>query len=106
MVPRGIIFLLVEGEVPETRKTTNMTLAAARTLILAADMNAIRTAHAKLATKSEAALTARDEASARQDWDAMEKAERAAKRHEAAELALYCAIDDAARLANTNIWLR
>ena len=25
MVPRGIIFLLVEGEVPETRKTTTMT---------------------------------------------------------------------------------
>lgn len=25
MVPRGIIFLLVEGEVPKTRKTTTMT---------------------------------------------------------------------------------
>ena len=83
-----------------------MTLASARTLILAADMIAIRAAHAKLATKSGAAFDARDAAEARQDWDAMEKAERAMKRHEAAEHALFCAIDNATRLANTNIWLR
>ena len=83
-----------------------MTLAAARTLILAADMNAIRAAHAKLAAKSGAAFDANADAEARQDWDAMEKAERAMKRHEAAELALFCAIDDATRLANTNVWMR
>ena len=83
-----------------------MTLAAARTLILAADMNAIRAAHAKLAAKSDAAFSAKSAAEARQDWDAMEKAERAMKRHEAAEHALFCAIDDVARLANRSAWMR
>lgn len=83
-----------------------MTLAAARTLILAADMIAIRAAHAKLATKSGAAFDAKADAEARQDWDAMEKAERAMKRHEAAEHALFLVIDDAARLANRSAWMR
>jgi hypothetical protein len=83
-----------------------MTLAAARTLILAADMIAIRDAHAKLAAKSDIAFTVKSAAEARQDWDAAEKAERAMKRHEAAEHALFIAIDDVARLANRSAWMR
>jgi hypothetical protein len=83
-----------------------MTLAAARTLILAADMIAIRAAHAKLAAKSGAAFDAKADAEARQDWDAVEKADKAMNRYDGAETALYCAIADADRLANRDFWMR
>jgi hypothetical protein len=83
-----------------------MTLAAARILILSADMVAIRAAHAKLSDKSGAALAARDAAEASEDWDAMDRAIKAMKRHDAAETALYCAIAAADRLANRDFWMR
>ena len=83
-----------------------MTLAAARILILSADMVAIRAAHTKLSDKSGAALAARDAAEASEDWDAMDRAIKAMKRYDGAETALYCAIVSADRLVNNNFWMR
>ena len=63
-----------------------MTIKAARALILSADMVAIRAAHAALTLK----MAASDAAFARYDG---------------AEVALYCAINDADRLVNGG-WMR
>jgi len=89
LIPSGHIVSFVSKamDAAADRKTITMTIKAAHALILTADMNAIRAAHAALTAK-------------------MAKSEAAFARYDGAEVALYRVINDADRLANRDGWMR